>query len=558
MKKLSFFLLLLILVFSLVLAGCGPTESETQGPEQSEQSGEEAAAPAEDGAAEQSIIFALHNIPNTIDPGITSETYASPILYNAFEGLITYDAENNIIPGNAESWEISEDGLTYTFHLREGLKWSDGSALTANDYLYSWLRVITPETGSLYADQLLPYVVNAQEFYDGTVSAEEVGIQAPDEQTLVVTLKNPTPFFLGLLATYTFYPVQQATVEANGDQWTLSADTYICNGPFKVTEINFNESYVYEKNEHYWNAENVKLEHLTFVFIADQSTALSAFETGEIDGFWEVPSDDLPRLRAESDELVTVASFGTTYHLMNTAVAPFDNMLVRKAFNLAINRQSLIEDVLGTNDPPAYSIVSPGYMVNGVDVTEGRSSYGMSPTGDAEAAQAALAEAGYPNGEGFPVITYYYSTDEVYKKTTEALANMLETTLNIQIELKTADWAVFYEDVQAGEYQIAQMGWGGDYLHPMTFLPLFVTDGVNNYTGYSNPAYDDLVAQLQVCTDQSKEPELIRAAEDTLMADYPFLPLFHRSYSYMMSKDVEGYFRTPLNNLYFREAYVVE
>lgn len=553
MKKLPILLLIFTMVFALVLAGCGPAETEAPPVEPTEPT-----EPTDADTAGQSITFALHNIPDSVDPGITSETYASPILYNAFEGLITYDAENNIIPGNAERWEISEDGLVYTFHLREGLKWSDGSELNANDYVYSWLRVITPETASLYADQLLPYVVNAQEFYDGTVGAEEVGIQAPDPQTLVVTLKNPTPFFLGLLSTYTFCPVQQATVEANGNQWTLSADTYVCNGPFKVTQINFNESYVYEKNEHYWNAENVKLEQLTFVFIPDQSTALTAFETGEIDGFWEVPSDDLPRLRAESDELVTVAAFGTTYHLLNNLVEPFDNMLVRKAFNLAIDRQSLIEDVLGAEDPPAYALVSPGYMANGVDVTEGRSTYEMGPHTNAEAAQAALAEAGYPNGEGFPVITYYYSTDEVYKKTVEALAHMLETTLNIEIELKTADWAVFYADVQAGNYQIAQMGWGGDYLHPMTFLPLFVSDGVNNYSGYANPAYDDLVQQIQVCTDSTQEADLIRAAEDTMMADYPFLPLFHRSYSYMMSSDTAGYFRTPLNNLYFRDAYVIE
>lgn len=551
MKKnrlLSLVLLLLlavVLLFSACQGGTEPTPDSDAGQEQT-------------GEVEQTITFALHSLAKSIDPGITSETYASAILYNVFEGLVTYDAENNIIPGNAEDWTISDDGLIYTFHLREGLKWSDGTDLNAHDYVWSWLRVLTPETGSLYADQLMPYVVNAEEFYEGTASAEDVGIKALDDLTLEVTLKNPTPFFLGLLATYTFDPVQQATVEANGDQWTLSADTYIGNGPFYVKEIKFNESYIMAKNPYYWDAENVKLDNLIFVYITESTTALNAFEAGEIDGFWEVPSDSLPKLKAESDELVTVNAFGTTFHIMNNAVAPFDNVLVRKAFNLAIDRQALIYDVLGTDDTPAFSLVSPGYVVNGVDVTEGRSSYGMSATADPEAAQAALAEAGYPNGEGFPVVTYYYATNDTYKKTVEALVEMLENNLNIEIEMKTADWAVMYSDIQAGNYQIAQYGWGGDYLHPMTFLPLFLGGGVNNYSNYTDPVYDDLVTKTQMETDPEAAAVLIRQAEDQLMSTYPMLPLFHRSYSYMMSKDVAGYFRTPLNNLYFRDAYAIQ
>ena len=550
----------LLLIAAMVLTACGGSSStaSTTAAAEAETEAAEAAEPAAEATetSDQSIIFALNSIPESIDPGLTSETYASPILYNAFEGLITYDSDNNIIPGNAESWDVSDDGLVYTFHIREGLKWSDGSDLNANDYVYSWIRVITPEAGSLYADQMLPYIANAQEYYNGECSAEDVGIKAIDNYTLEVTLLNPTSYFLGLLGMYTYCPVQQATVEANGDQWTLSPETYICNGPFVVTEINFNDSYVMAKNPYYWDAENVKLENLTFKFIADTTTALNSFEAGEVDGIWEVPSDDLPTLRATSDELITVPSFGTTYHLFNCSVAPFDDVNVRKAFNLAIDRTALIESVLGTTDEPAYALVSPGYVVNGVDATDGRGTYGMSATADVEAAQQALADAGYPNGEGFPTITYYYSTNDTYKKTVEALANMLETNLNITIELKTADWAVFYEDVQNGDYQIAQMGWGGDYLHPMTFLPLFVTDNVNNNAFFSDPTYDELVAVVQNETDDEAALDEIRAAEDELMSQYAMLPLFHRSYNYMMKSNCHGYFRTPLNCLYFREAYV--
>lgn len=506
----------------------------------------------------ETIVFALHSIPDNVDPGITSETYASPILTNVFEGLVTYDAQNKLIPGHAEKWEISDDGLVYTFHLRPNLKWSDGSPLNAHDFVYGWLRVITPATASLFADQMLPYVKNAKEFYDGKVGADAVGIEALDENTLRVTLKAPTPFFLDLTSTYTFSPVQRATVEKNADKWTLDGKSYICNGPFRAEKINFNESYELVKNEHYWNAENVKLENLKFVYITDSSTALTAFRAGEIDGFWEVPAGDLPALRAESDELITVNAFGTTFHIMNNAAPPFNNKLVRKAFNLAIDRKALIEDVLGTGDTPAFALVSPGYVAGGADATEGRPTYDMALEAQPEKAQKALAEAGYPNGKGFPEITYYYSTNDTYKKTVEALSEMLKKNLGIKVKLKTADWAVYYADVQAGKYQLGQYGWGGDYLHPMTFLPLFVTSGVNNYSRYSNPKYDTLVAQIQTETDEKKALALVREAEDTMMEDYPLLPLFHRSYSYMMRKGTAGYFRTPLNNLYFRDAHVTE
>ena len=550
MLKKSRLLVLVVVIAAAALFMFSPGKKDTS---------DSGAQKADSGAskAEQSIKFALHSIPDSVDPGITSETYATPILVNAFEGLVTYDSHNNIIPGHAEKWEISDDGLTYTFHLRPGLKWSDGSALNAHDFVYSWLRVITPATGSLYSDQLLPYVVNAKEFFDGKVEADKVGIKALDDNTLEVKLISPTPFFLGMLGTYTFSPVQKATIEANKEKWTLAADTYVSNGPFKVTEIKFNDSYVFEKNENYWNAANVKLDKLTFVFISDPSTALTAFRAKEIDGLLEVPANDLPTIRAEnSDELITVNSFGTTYHIFNDAKPPFDNPLVRKAFNLAIDRKSLIEEVLGNKDTPAFSLVSPGYVVDGVDVTDGRSTYGMSPNANPEEAKKALAEAGYPDGKGFPEIEYYYRSNDTYKKTVEALAQMLMKNLNIKIKLKTADWAVYYADVQAGKFQLGQYGWGGDYLHPMTFLPLFVTKGVNNYMGYSNPEYDKLVAQIQSCTDPKEAAKMVRMAEDTLMKDYPFLPLFFRSYSYMMSKNTDGYFRTPLNHLYFRDAFV--
>ncbi len=574
MKKKLSLLLAVVMAGSTILSACGgggSSSSAASQPAASTGSSQPAATtsgnktPAASG--EQKIIFALHNEPDGIDPGITDNTFAIPILFNAFEGLVSYDAENNIVAADAETWEISDDGLTYTFHLRDGLKWSDGTPLTAQDYLYSIKRVITPETGAKYAYMVTDYVKGAAEYYDllGTGTADEaaiaeaeanLGVTAPDDQTLVITLNNTTPYFLGVLAMWTYAPVQQATIEANGDSWTQSADTYISNGPFKVSDISFGEGITLVKNEHFWDAANVQLEEVEFRYILDMSTALSAFESGEIDGMMSVPSADLPRLKAESDCLTIWPAFGTTYYLLNNTVEPLNDPLVRKALNLAIDRTALIDNVMQSSDTPALALVGPGYVVDGEDFTEGRSDFDLSATGNVEEAQRLLAEAGYPNGEGFPTLRLGYYTDTVVKKVAEALQQMYKQNLNINLEITTADWTVYYEQVQSGDFDIAAMGWGADFLHPISFLPLFETGSTQNYTGYSNPEYDALVEQARTEPDAKTAMDLMRQAEAVLMEDYPFVPIFFRSYPMMMQTYVKGWARSPLNYFYLQHAYV--
>ena len=511
----------------------------------------------ETSSPQQSISFALNGVPGNIDPGTTSEAYAYPILNNAFEGLVTYDSHNSIIPGQAESWEVSGDGLTYTFHIRPNLKWSDGSPLNAYDFMYSWLRVITPKTKSLSTNLMLPYILNAREFYNGSVRADKVGISALDENTLVVKLKAPIPYFLNLVASYTFYPVKKSEVEAKGEKWTDTADSYISNGPFRVVSINREAGYELTKNEHYRNASNVRIKQLKFNFYPDSTAALEAFKTGKADGIWEVPSSALASLKAENnEELVTVDSYGTTFHIFNLKSAPFNNVLVRKAFNLAVDRTALTRKVLGINDKLAYALVPPGYLLEGYDITDGRSTYEMGRSAYASEARKLLARAGYPDGKGFPEVVYYYSRNDTYKKTVEAIASMLKTNLNINVTLKSAPWADFYSDIRNGDFQLAQFGWGGEYLHPMAFLSLMITDAGNNYTGYSNPVYDRMVADIPEESNAKEAALKIRKAEDLMMRAYPVMPLFFRSYSYMMHKNIGGYFRTPLNNLYFRDAFI--
>lgn len=507
----------------------------------------------------QEITFALQNEPDGIDPSVTNNSFASPFLANCFEGLVTYDTTNgSLVGGSAESWSISDDGTVYTFTLRDGLKWSDGSPLTAQDYLYTFKRILTPATTAQYLSMVTDYIVGAQEYYDGTGSEDALGVKAPDDKTLVLTLKAATPFYIDILTMWTFSPVQQATVEANGDKWTASPETYVCNGPFKISEMNMGESVVLVKNPEYYDADKVMLEKITFRYIADTSTALLAYESGDIDGSRTFPSSDYARLKMEDAGIVSVSSYGTVFYDFNCEAEPFNNVLVRKAFCLAIDRSSIINDVVQIPAEPAYSFMAPGYVVDGKDFVDGRSNFELGPTANVEAAQAALAEAGYPNGAGFPEITLSYYTSDTVKKIVEALAEMLQTNLNIKINIENEEWAVYYPKVQSGEFDLCAMGWSGDYLHPMTFLPLLKTGDVNNLVRYSNAAYDDLVMAAQSEVDPAAALAIMQEADNIASAEYPMLTLYYKANMMLMKSYVQGYYLNPSDMLFLKTAFVAE
>ncbi len=562
MKKKTLSLLLATAMVVSLFAGCGSKEEAPQTIDQLEEekaAEEETEEPAEAVvAANQELTFVLNNEPDTIDPTITNNSFATPFIMNCFEGLVTYDETGTVVPGNAESWSSNDDMTVYTFKLREGLKWSDGTPLTANDYVYSALRVLDPATGGMYVNMISDYVVKGAEYFAGEAAAEEVGIKAVDDQTLEFSLVAPCPYFVDLVSMWVYFPVQQATIEANGDSWTTKADTYVCNGPFKITEIKMGESYTLEKNENYWNADSVTLEKLTYRYILDLATALTAYENDEVDGVRTIQSSDLARLLAENVGVQTAGSYGTVYYNINCAAEPYDNPLVRKALCLAIDRTKLINNVAQIEAVPAFSFYAPGYAVDGKDLVEGRSNFELSETADAEAAKAALAEAGYPDGEGFPTLKLSYYTDDNVKKIAEAIKEMWETNLGITVEISSADWGVFYEDVKAGNYEVAAMGWSADYVNPMSFLPLLYTDDSNNNSFYSNPEYDALVDQVKTENDPVKFAELVKQADELVSAEYPVLPLYYKSNNYLLKDYVEGVFMTSSSNLYFKNAVVYE
>lgn len=532
----------------------GPTSDDEKGAETPDADDDEVAA---EPAAEQDITFVVSNEADGLDPNITNNSFSSPYLTNLFEGLVTYNQAGELAPGLAESWDISEDGTTYTFHLRDGLKWSDGSDLDAYDFEYSFFRVLDPETAAQYVSMLTDYVVGAEAFYAGEADRDEVGVRAVDADTFEIVINAPAAQFLDVLSIWAFVPVQEETVEANGDKWTLSADTFVTNGPFAVGEIKAGESLTMVKNEHYWDADNVKLNSVTLRMIKDTSTALNAFLSGEVDGIRNIPTADFPTLKAEDDRLYIINSYAASFYLFNTQSAPFDDPKVRQALSMAVDRQSIIDNVLKSSDAPAFSPIPGGYVVDGTDYAAGRDTFGLAPEAQPEAAAELLAEAGYPNGEGFPEVDLYYYTDPMVKLVTEAMAQMLRDNLGITVNTPTKEWKVYFDDIQAGNYQVAAMGWGADYFHPMTFFPIFKTGDPANNTGWSNADYDALVDDAMTELDPVKQIELLRSADDIVSSEHVILPTYYRSTSLMMSDNVQGWYMTPMSALYFKDAQLV-
>ncbi|OHD82025.1 MAG: hypothetical protein A3J97_10135 [Spirochaetes bacterium RIFOXYC1_FULL_54_7] len=507
-------------------------------------------------AAEGKLTFALQSEPDGYDPGITNNSFASPFMTQLFEGLVTYNAAGEIVPGNAESWTISPDGKVYTFSLRKNLKWSNGKPLTAKDYQYSLLRVLDPATGARFADMLTVYVVGAEEYYAGKGAKEAVGIKVINDYSLQITLKEPAPYYLGILAMWVYSPVNQEAVQSSPERWTMDPATFVSNGPFKVASIKMGEGLILQKNEHYWNAANVRISEINFRFILEPATALSAFEKGEIDGFREVPASDIPRLRTSSDALHILPSFGTTFYDVNNTKAPYSDPKVRRALALALDRDELINNVLQAPSTPTMALVSPGYVFNGVDFTEAHKKYGFSAKADVEQARKLLAEAGFPNGAGFPELELSYYTNATVKKMVEAMQQMWEKNLNIKVKIAVEDWAIYYARIQKMDYDVGAMGWGGDYLHPMTFLQLFTSTSTNNHVGYKNPEYDALIAKAINETDPAKAVVLMHQAEDIFVRDLPVISLYSRSLSIMIAPYVKDWTFTALANLYFKDAYI--
>ena len=542
------------------LAGCGSSAAKetTAASDNNQTTAESTEAGSTTG--EKILKVQVGPDPETVDPALNSAVDGGNMILHAFEGLLTLDENGQLKEGQAESWETSEDGLTWTFHLREGLKWSDGRELTAEDFVYSWQRVCDPNVAAPYAETVLGMVKGYDEAVAGDIT--KLDVQAPDEKTVVVNLAHPCSYFGELAAFATLNPVQKATVEANGDAWATSADTYISNGPFMMTEWVPGSHITFSKNPNYWNAEAIKLDKLEFELIEDSNAAYSAYTSGEVDMIKDVPTEEIPSLQGNKEFHVDPI-IGTYYVSLNLQKEYFQDARVRKALSLAIDRNYVANTLMQGTYSPASAIVGPGWLdTDGSSFAEnanGGTPYIDNDNFDAnlEEAKKLLEEAGYPNGEGFPQIEYT-TNDAGYHKVVAEYLQQAWAAIGIDLKVNIVEWASFTPMRRNGEFDIARNGWVGDYTDPSNILELFCTTNGNNDGKYTNADFDAAIEDSRVTTDATTRSADLHKAEDLLMEDAGCIPIAYYNDFWLQSSKITGSWHSANGFWYFMYADITE
>lgn len=495
--------------------------------------------------------------PETLDPALMTGIPESTMLLQMYEGLTRLDADNNPQAAIAEDWDVSADGIEYTFYLREDAKWSNGDPLTAHDFEFAWKRALNPEMAADYV-YMFDWIEGATDYYSGEGSVDAVGITAEDDYTLKVKLVSAAPYFISLTAFPTYYPLHQATVEADNEGWALSIDTMVTNGPFKP--VKWAEGTIeYVPNEFYWDAGAVKIGRLIFSMVEDESTELTMFETGAIDMTHTLPPPEIPRLKTEyPDELHIFPYLGTYYYIFNCERKPFDDANVRKALAMAIDRTAIVENVTQGGQLPAYAFVPPGLadVAPGSDFREVGGDY---ISEDIAEAKRLLAEAGYPDGAGFPAFEILHNTSEAHKMIAEAIQEMWKTNLGIEgVTITNQEWGTYLTSRDEGAFDVARAGWIGDYVEPNTFLDMWKTGGGNNNSFWGDARYDEIIAELLFESDPADRIPLLHEQEDILMDAMAVMPIYYYTLPSMVSSKLKGFVQLTIGGVDFKNAYLTE
>lgn len=557
MKKKALSLLLAVCMV-VGLAACG--SSETPADNAGTETNQAADAATTVSTGDKELAVQIGPDPETVDPALNSAIDGGNMLLHTHECLLLVDQNGQLQPGQAESYEVSEDGLTWTFHLREGLKWSDGSDLTANDFVYSWKRVCDPLVAAPYAETVLGMVKGYDEAIGGDIDA--LAVTAPDDLTLVVELNSPCSYFGSLAAFATLSPVQQATVEANGDAWATAPETYISNGAFYMTEWVPGSHITLSKNPYYWNADAIKLDRLKFVLMEDSNAAYSAYQTGEVLFIKDVPTEEIPSLEGNAEFHVDPI-MGTYYISMNLEREPFNDVNVRKALSLAIDREYVAGTLMQGTYSAAANLIGPGWVdTDGtvfMDNANGGQAYIDITNHEAnvEEAKQLLAEAGYPNGEGLPTITYT-TNDSGYHKVVAEYLQQAYAELGINLQVNVVEWSSFTPMRRNGEYDMARNGWSGDYSDPSNMLDLFCTTNGNNDGKFSSAEYDEVMELSRTTLDAAERSEALHKAEDIIMEEAGCIPLAYHNDFWLQSEKITGVWHSAYGYWYFMYADIAE
>lgn len=511
--------------------------------------------------------------PETLDPALNSAVDGGNTIITVFETLLIINENNEAVPGQAESWTTSEDGLTWTFTMRDGLKWSDGTDLNAKDFEYSFKRMANPDTAAPYAETCLGMIDGFEEAAgfpdaDGNPTVEPnldaLNVKASDDgKTLTIVLASPCSYFDKIVAFAAMSPVQKATVEANGDAWCTSPDTYVCNGPFMITEWTPSERIVLTKNPNYvggWDSSKIVSESITLLLLEDSSASFAAYNSGEAQLIKDVPTDEIPSLTKAEDggDFYVDTILGTYYVSLNLKRDAFKDAKVRRALSLAIDRDYVANTIMQGTYSTADSIVGPGIVdENGYFHDNGNAPY-ISADYEANLAEAKklLADAGYPNGEGYPTIEYS-TNDAGYHVPLAEYLQQAWSDLGITLTISKMEWSSFTAARRAGEYDVARNGWVMDYNDPSNMLDLFCSGNGNNDGKYSNPEFDAAIEASRVA-DVSEHFAQLHKAEDILMEDTGCLPIAYYNEYWLQSPALKGTWHSPYGYWYLQYGYIEE
>lgn len=554
-------LLALVFALSLVLTACGGDKDD--GKDKEEGNGTEETDNGKDGeasdgeenlAADQTLDVNIKSEPPSLHPGMASDTTSGAVLNNVFEGLARVNQEGEVEKAMAEDWEESDDLLTYTFKIREDAKWSNGDPVTAHDFEYAWKWVLDPNNADTdYAYQL--YVIKgAEDAKENGGSLDDVGVKAEDDHTLVVELEQPTPYFLELTAFYTYFPVNHNVVDGN-DKWANEAsEDYVTNGPFLFDSWAHKDQIVLKKNPEYWDADTVKLETVNMYMIDEEDTAKSMYDQGELDWLGS-PTDSIPLAAIPSlkDEGVLNISpqAGVYYYAFNTEESPFDNVNIRKAFALAINRQGIVDNITKGEQQPAMALVPPSIFESNNE--------GYFKDNDVEKAKEYLEEGLKELGlDELPKVKLSYNTSEAHGAIAQAVQDMWRENLEVDVELNNEEWNVYLDSMGAGNFQVGRMGWVADFNDAISFIEIFQSVGGNNYTNWEDEEYAELIEKSRVETDDAAREELLHKAEDIFMDAMPIAPVYFYTNVWVNKENVKNIEVSPLGVIQYKWGYIVE
>lgn len=531
----DYFFRIVVVLFAFFLVGCGKRETDV------------------DIAVREKILLVGNGTePKDIDPQIVTGLAETNVARAIYEGLVNPNAKTFMPEGGvAERWDISEDGKVYTFYLRTNARWSNGEPFTAEDFVKSYKRMLSPRLMTEYADMLFP-IKNAKAYRDGSIKDfADVGVKAITPHTLEISLENPTARLLNMMLHPSWFPVYLPEIEANGDpesvgnHWTLVNDTIVTNGAFRLKAWKFWEVIEVEKNPYYWNVENVALNGVKFFPMENVYTEERAFRTGQLHITETLPPPKAQEyIKSKSPYLRSETYLGNYYYLINTTEKPFDDPRIRLALSLAIDRRQITESVMRGGQAPAYAFTPPN--------TAGYTSDAQLEESISHAREL-FAKAGFPDGKGFPTFTILYNTSDAHRTIAEAIQQMWRKNLNVNVELLNQDWKVYLDARNNQKYDVCRAGWIGDYNDPETFLGIFTSGNGNNHSGWKNEAFDRLIEQSQSAVLQNERYEKFQEAEKILLEESPLIPIYYYRSLYLLHPSVKGWYPNPMKWIPYKD-----